>query len=100
MQYEQLDDIYSGQKQYTFKDLVLLGGIAGVLAVLTRDAWSLFSKLVGLAKFEIWQRSADLFIEGKDIKDFHWECGWDFGRRDIWSNIRNHFCLFNKAYQL
>jgi uncharacterized membrane protein YagU involved in acid resistance len=56
--------------EYTLKDRILLGGIAGALGVLTRDVYSFFAKQVGLAKFYIWQRSADLFIEGKDIKTF------------------------------
>lgn len=52
------------------KDRILLGGIAGALGVIIRDVYSFFAKLAGLAKFYIWQRSADLFIEGKEVKAF------------------------------
>lgn len=52
------------------RDLVLLGGIAGVLGHLARDIWSYFAKQLGLAKFYIWQRTADLFIDGKEIHSF------------------------------
>lgn len=57
--------------KYTFKDRVILGGIAGTLAIITRDVWSFLSKMIGFAKFYVWQRSADLFIEdGKALKSF------------------------------
>jgi uncharacterized membrane protein YagU involved in acid resistance len=56
--------------EYTFKDRVLLGGIAGALGLLTRDVWSFFAKKIGIAKFYVWQRSADLFVEGKELKSF------------------------------
>jgi uncharacterized membrane protein YagU involved in acid resistance len=56
--------------EYTLKDRVILGGISGALGVLIRDMWSYFAKEIGLAKFYVWQRSADLFIDGKELRSF------------------------------
>jgi uncharacterized membrane protein YagU involved in acid resistance len=55
---------------FTFKDRVTLGGIAGALGLLTRDVYSLFAKITGLAKFYVWNISADLFMKGKDTHTF------------------------------
>jgi len=55
---------------YTLKDRVLIGWISGALGLLTRNVYSYFAKLIGLAKFYIWQLSADLFMDQKYIKSF------------------------------
>lgn len=56
--------------RYTLKDRVLLGWIAGALGVITRDAWSFLAKTLGLAKFQVWEISASLFIAGKEAHTF------------------------------
>lgn len=52
------------------KDRVLIGGIAGSLAILTRDIYSFLAKHIGLAKFYVWGMTADLFMEKKDVLSF------------------------------
>ncbi len=52
------------------KDRVLIGGFAGVLAILTRDTYSLFARQIGFAKFYVWGMTADLFMEKKDVMSF------------------------------
>lgn len=44
-------------------DRVLIGGIAGALAFLTRDIYSFFAKLIGFAKFYVWQITAGVFMD-------------------------------------
>lgn len=56
--------------EYTLKDRIILGGISGALGVLIRDLWSYFAREIGLAKFYVWQRSADLFINGPELQSF------------------------------
>lgn len=55
---------------YTFKDRVVIGWVSGASGLLTRNVWSFFAKQVGLAKFYIWQISADLFMDQKFVKTF------------------------------
>lgn len=52
------------------KDRVLIGAISGALGLLTRDVYSFFAKLIGLAKFFVWNITADLFMEKKDVQSF------------------------------
>lgn len=52
------------------KDRVLLGGIAGALGLLTRDLYSFFAKSIGLARFYVWNISADLFMEKQYVHSF------------------------------
>ncbi len=54
----------------TLKDRVLLGGIAGILAIITRDIYSLLAKYIGLAKFYVWSITADLFMDKKYVASF------------------------------
>ena len=53
--------------EYTWNDRVLLGWIAGLLGLITRDVYSFLAKIVGLAKFYVWDISTDLFINGKEV---------------------------------
>lgn len=54
----------------SFQDIVLLGGVAGAMGLLTRDIYSFFAKLIGLSKFYVWNISAGLFMEQKYVKTF------------------------------
>jgi cell shape-determining protein MreD len=49
------------------EDHFLLWLIAGFIGVITRDIYSFFAKLTGLAKFQIWDVGADLFVHGKEV---------------------------------
>jgi hypothetical protein len=45
----------------------MIGGISGALGLLARDLWSFLAKSVlKIAKFYVWNISADLFMRGKD----------------------------------
>lgn len=63
----------SGEKSSSssiFHDRVLLGGISGAMAYITRDIYSFIAKQVGLAKFYVWQITADLFMDKKEVSSF------------------------------
>lgn len=63
----------SGEKSSSssiFNDRVLIGGIAGALAFMTRDIWSFFAKQIGLAKFYVWQITASVFMDKKEAGTF------------------------------
>ena len=51
-------------------DRVLIGGIAGALGFLTRDVFSFFAKIIGLAKFYVWQITANTFMDKKEVSTF------------------------------
>lgn len=53
---------------YTLKDRVILGGISGVLGLLMRDLYCFFARRIGFTTYYCWNISADLFMEGKDVK--------------------------------
>ena len=44
--------------------------ISGIIGVIIRDCYSAFAKLIGLAKFFIWDVGADLFVKGKEVHTF------------------------------
>lgn len=52
----------------TNDDHFLLWAISGIIGVLSRDLWSAFAKLIGLAKFYVWNIGADVFLESNQIK--------------------------------
>jgi NhaP-type Na+/H+ or K+/H+ antiporter len=49
------------------EDHLYLWVISGIVGVLIRDIYSFLAKLVGLAKFYIWNVGADLFVHGKEV---------------------------------
>lgn len=51
-------------------DRVLIGGISGALAFMTRDIYSFFAKLIGFSKFYVWQISANVFMDKKEVSTF------------------------------
>lgn len=51
-----------------FDDRVVLGAIAGIVGVLTRDIYSFFAKAIGLAKFTVWNIAAALFMRMDQVK--------------------------------
>lgn len=53
-----------------FNDRVLIGGIAGALGFLTRDVYNFFAKLIGFAKFYVWQITANVFMDKKEVSTF------------------------------
>ena len=44
-----------------------MGALAGIAAILVRDVYSFLAKSIGFAKFQIWNISADFFLEGKQV---------------------------------
>lgn len=51
----------------TLRDRSTLGAIAGITAILVRDAYSLLAKLIGFATFHIWNIAGDFFLQGKQV---------------------------------
>ena len=51
-----------------FDDRVVLGAIAGIAGILTRDIYSFFAKIIGLAKFTVWNIAAALFMKMDQVK--------------------------------
>lgn len=49
----------------TLQDRTTLGAIAGMGAILARDAYSFLAKQIGFAKFYVWSIAADLFVQRK-----------------------------------
>jgi hypothetical protein len=43
------------------KDQFTLWALSGIIGVVVRDTYSLFARLIGLAKFYIWQQAASIF---------------------------------------
>ena len=52
----------------TIRDRTTLGAFAGVAAILIRDVYSLVAKLVGFAKFYVWNIAADLSYTARRYK--------------------------------
>jgi Na+/proline symporter len=52
------------------RDNIPLWALSGIIGVLIRDLWSIFAKFIGLAKFQVWQIGADVFIEPNQVNTF------------------------------
>ena len=55
------------QHMPTNDDHFLLWAISGIIGVLSRDVYSTIAKLIGFAKFYVWDIGADIFIEPKQV---------------------------------
>lgn len=46
----------------------VLGALAGIGGIMSRNVWSFFAKQVGLARFYIWNITGDIFLQENQIK--------------------------------
>lgn len=49
------------------KDQFSLWVFSGIIGVVVRDIWNLFSRLIGFAKFFIWQQAASIFTVRSEL---------------------------------
>lgn len=52
------------------RDPFVMWIISGIIGVIVRDVYSLLAKIIGLAKFFIWNVGAALFVKVSEIKTF------------------------------